>query len=55
MMIQQGFHGDAHRQDTRLKERIRRQEELNWKRLAFGFGLSGAILSVLALTFFLAY
>ncbi|MEO9529495.1 hypothetical protein [Roseibium sp.] len=55
MMTQQGFHEDAHRQDIRLEEQIRRQENRNWKGLAIGFGLSGAILALLALTFMLTY
>ncbi len=55
MMTRQGFHEDAHRQDIRLEERIRRQQERSWKGLAIGFGLSGAILALLALTFLLTY
>ncbi|GAB4516923.1 MAG: hypothetical protein Tsb0019_16510 [Roseibium sp.] len=54
-MIQLGFHYDAHSVSDRLEERIRVRQAGNWRRLALGFGLSGAILSVLALVFLLGY
>jgi hypothetical protein len=54
-MIELGFHYDAHRFSDRLEERIRERQAGSWKRLALGFGLSGAILSLLALLFLLGY
>jgi len=54
-MIYHGFHDDAERQHAVLRERIRDKEAANWKQLALGFGLSGIILSLLALLFLLTY
>ena len=54
-MIQQGFLIAAEHYDAILQERIRTREARDWKRLALGFGLSGILLSLLALTFLLGY
>lgn len=54
-MIYHGFHLSADRQHAILQERIRFREARDWKRLAFGFGLSGIILCLLALIFLLSY
>ena len=54
-MIHHGFLIAADRYDAILQERIRTREARDWKRLAFGFGLSGILLSLLALTFLLGY
>ncbi|MHA7776259.1 hypothetical protein [Roseibium sp. M-1] len=55
MMIYHGFHDDAARQHARLRERIWDKEASSWKQLALGFGLSGILLSMLALVFLLTY
>jgi len=54
-MIHHGFLIGADQYHAILQERIRTREARDWKRLALGFGLSGVILSLLALVFLLGY
>jgi hypothetical protein len=54
-MIYQSFDSGAERHNAILQERIRTREAQDWKRLALGFGLSGVLLSLLALVFLLGY
>jgi len=54
-MIYHGFHTGTDQHHAILEERIRTREARDWRRLALGFGLSGLILSLLALTFVLNY
>lgn len=54
-MIHQGFLIGADQYHAILQERIRERRARDWRRLALGFGMSGLILALLAVTFLLGY